>query len=94
MNVIGFALVPDSGRPHDFRLAISIDGEALTERVRSRFTGGNQIRFGGIDDVAGRYPFAIGQPEDIANVALFLASDESRMVNGAAIPAEGGFSAY
>ena len=35
-----------------------------------------------------------GQPEDIANVALFLASDESRMVNGAAIPAEGGFSAY
>jgi hypothetical protein len=29
-----------------------------------------------------------------ANVALFLASDESRMVNGAAILAEGGFSAY
>jgi NAD(P)-dependent dehydrogenase (short-subunit alcohol dehydrogenase family) len=43
---------------------------------------------------AGQYPFAVGQPEDIANVALFLASDESRMVNGAAIPAEGGFSAY
>jgi len=29
-----------------------------------------------------------------ANVALFLAIDESRMVNGAAIPAEGGFSTY
>ena len=62
--------------------------------VRSRFSGGNQIRFGGIDNIAGQYPFAVGQPEDIANVALFLASDESRMVNGAAIPAEGGFSAY
>src|SRR5258707_15535147 len=69
-------------------------GTVLTESVRSRFTGSNQIRFGGIDDIAGRYPFAVGQPEDIANVALFLASDESRMVNGAAIPAEGGFSAY
>jgi len=69
-------------------------GVVLTERVRSRFTEGNQIRFGGIDDLAGKYPFAVGQPEDIANVALFLASDESRMVNGAAIPAEGGFSAY
>jgi len=69
-------------------------GIVLTERVRSRFTGTNQIRFGGIDDIAGHYPFAVGQPEDIANVALFLASDESRMVNGAAIPAEGGFSAY
>lgn len=66
----------------------------LTERVKSRFSGGNQIRFGGIDNVADRYPFAVGQPEDIANVALFLASGESRMVNGAAVPTEGGFSAY
>ena len=34
------------------------------------------------------------QLEDIANIALFLASDESRMVNGAVIPAEGGMSVY
>jgi len=34
MNVIGLALVPDNSRPHDFRVAISIDGEPLTERVR------------------------------------------------------------
>ena len=40
------------------------------------------------------YPFGVGEPEDIANIALFLASDESRMVNGAIIPAEGGISAY
>ena len=66
----------------------------LTDRVKSRFVDGNAIRFGGIDNMAQRYPFGVGQPEDIANVALFLASDESRMVNGAAIPAEGGMSAY
>jgi NAD(P)-dependent dehydrogenase (short-subunit alcohol dehydrogenase family) len=41
-----------------------------------------------------RHPFGYGVPDDIANVALFLASDESRMVNGAVIPAEGGASAY
>lgn len=40
------------------------------------------------------YPFGVGEPKDIANIALFLASDESRMVNGAIIPAEGGISAY
>lgn len=40
------------------------------------------------------YPFGVGQPEDIAIIALFLASDESRMINGAIIPAEGGISAY
>lgn len=40
------------------------------------------------------YPFWIGEPEDIANIALFLASDESRMITGAAIAADGGRSAY
>ena len=33
------------------------------------------------------------KPMDIANLALFLASDESKMINGAIIPADGGWSA-
>ena len=40
------------------------------------------------------YPFSVGDPEDIANVALFLASDKSRMITGATIAADGGSSAY
>ena len=36
---------------------------------------------------------AQGQPEDIANVALFLASDESQFVNGAVLVADGGWTA-
>ncbi|MEI9806242.1 MAG: SDR family NAD(P)-dependent oxidoreductase [Pseudolabrys sp.] len=43
---------------------------------------------------ADSYPFSIGPPEDIANIALFLASDESRMITGAVIPADGGRSAF
>jgi len=35
----------------------------------------------------------IGQPEHIADVALFLASDESRFVTGAALVADGGLTA-
>jgi NAD(P)-dependent dehydrogenase (short-subunit alcohol dehydrogenase family) len=80
--------------PKGVRVNAICPGVVLTERVAARFQGGNHIRFGGIDNMAQQYPFAVGKPEDIANVALFLASDESRMVNGAAIPAEGGFSAY
>lgn len=80
--------------PRGIRVNAICPGVVLTDRVKSRFTNGNQIRFGGIDNITERYPFGVGQPEDIANVALFLASDESRMVNGAAIPAEGGISAY
>jgi NAD(P)-dependent dehydrogenase (short-subunit alcohol dehydrogenase family) len=40
------------------------------------------------------YPFSTGEPEDIAAVALFLASDESRMVTGTTIAADGGRSSY
>lgn len=43
---------------------------------------------------AGRQPWPdIGQPEDIANTALFLASDESRFINGAVIVVDGGMTA-
>ena len=35
----------------------------------------------------------IGLPRDIANMALFLASDEASYVNGQAIPVDGGLTA-
>jgi len=44
--------------------------------------------------VESRHRFGFGLPEDIANIALFLVSEESRMVNGAVIPAEGGAARY
>lgn len=36
---------------------------------------------------------SVGQPEDIAQVALFLASDESNFVNGTVVTADGGWTA-
>jgi len=35
----------------------------------------------------------MGQPEEIASVALFLASDDSSFVNGVELNVDGGFSA-
>ena len=73
-------------------------GRILTERITGNY--GTPERPGPVtdrQDAVGRakeYPFWVGKPEDIANIALFLASDESRMITGAAIPAEGGRSAY
>ena len=40
------------------------------------------------------YPFSKGDPADIAAIAVFLASDESRMLTGTTIAADGGRSSY
>ncbi len=40
------------------------------------------------------YPFSVGEPEHMAAIAVFLASDESRMVTGTTIAADGGRSSY
>jgi NAD(P)-dependent dehydrogenase (short-subunit alcohol dehydrogenase family) len=73
-------------------------GRILTERITGRY-GTPEAQGPVVDkqDAAGRvkeYPFWVGKPEDIARIALFLASDESRMITGASIPADGGRSAY
>jgi NAD(P)-dependent dehydrogenase (short-subunit alcohol dehydrogenase family) len=40
------------------------------------------------------YPFSKGEPEDIAAIAVFLACDDSRMLTGTTIAADGGRSSY
>jgi NAD(P)-dependent dehydrogenase (short-subunit alcohol dehydrogenase family) len=72
-------------------------GRILTERILARY-GTPDAPKPAEDQQADQrvkdYPFWVGKPEDIANIALFLASDESRMITGAAIAADGGRSAY
>jgi len=74
-------------------------GMILTDRVKARFGRSAEERAPTPQAQTikldwKQYPFGTGQPEDIANVALFLASEESRMITGATIPADGGISAY
>ena len=64
-------------------------GVVLSDRIRARFGAEGEGTTLGEE-----HPFAVGEPVDIANVALFLASEESRMITGAVIPAEGGLSTY
>ena len=40
------------------------------------------------------YPFSKGDPEHIASIALFLASEDSRMLTGTTLAADGGRSSY
>lgn len=45
-------------------------------------------------DFATKQPLGLGQPEDVANAALFLASDESRLTTGAIIYVDSGLTAF
>jgi len=74
-------------------------GLVKTDRVLQRFGDPNELDSGTPQVQAmkrqfQRYPFSVGEPEDIANIALFLASDAARMITGAIIAADGGLSAY
>ena len=40
------------------------------------------------------YPFSRGEPEHVASIALFLASEDSRMMTGTTVAADGGRSSY
>jgi NAD(P)-dependent dehydrogenase (short-subunit alcohol dehydrogenase family) len=73
-------------------------GRINTERIRQTYgipgKPGGSVDAMQVDELIKAYPFWFGEPDDIAHIALFLASDESRMITGAAIPADGGRSAY
>ncbi len=69
-------------------------GFVLTERVLERFGTAAGERPAQTEKTARRYPFGVGEPHEIANVALFLASDEARMITAAVVPADGGMSVY
>jgi NAD(P)-dependent dehydrogenase (short-subunit alcohol dehydrogenase family) len=79
---------------HGIRANAICPGLTVTERVIRMFgdprtTAGSPLR-----SMLEKYPFSVGDPEDIANVALFLASDKARMITGATIAADGGGSVY
>lgn len=72
-------------------------GMVMTERVRRQLeAAGGDRTFGSatISDQAKLYPFSITEPEDIAKIVAFLASDESKAINATTITADGGLSDY
>lgn len=86
---------------NNIRVNAICPGVIMTDRVKQRFGESLDIPPPNAQAAAvnlkaqiEKYPFSVGEPEDIAHIALFLASDESRMITGVAIPGDGGLSAY
>lgn len=71
---------------HDIRVNVMAPGVVLTERVAAFIKPDNPIYRKSL--------LGPSDPEDVANLALYLASDESRKVTGAVMRLDGGASIY
>lgn len=91
VSAVTRAMAGSYARQH-VRVNAIAPGVAMTRRAAARLQHSNvggQLSF-----EWDNYPFAQGSPEDIAAVAAFLLSDDSRMITGQTIAADGGLSAY
>lgn len=72
---------------HKIRVNAIAPGAILTDRVR-KFIGDDPKVAGMMD----RHLLGMGEPNDIAQMALFLASDDARIITGAIYPVDSGWS--
>jgi NAD(P)-dependent dehydrogenase (short-subunit alcohol dehydrogenase family) len=90
------ALAREHGKDR-FRINALMPGGILTEGTKAAAKQVLKLDFGLIKDsikFRQRLPIGrMGEPEEVAAVALFLASDLASYVHGAAIPVDGGFLA-
>jgi 3-oxoacyl-[acyl-carrier protein] reductase len=87
VDSVSAALAQELG-PRKIRVNALNPGMVVTEGVHAAgFVGSDFEKEAVVRTPLGR----IGQPQDIASVAAFLASDESAWVNGQAIQAAGGY---
>ena len=73
---------------HKIRVNAIAPGAILTERVKKFIA--DDPRVAGMGD---HHMLGMGEPDDIANMAVFLASDEARIITGAIFPVDSGWAA-
>jgi NAD(P)-dependent dehydrogenase (short-subunit alcohol dehydrogenase family) len=71
--------------PHKVRVNAIAPSATMTDRVRALVAGNASLT-----KLADSHLLGLIEPEDIANMAVFLASDESRMVTGQVYPVDSG----
>ncbi len=80
--------------PHGVRVNALLPGTIMTPFVERYLAESYADRDAAVESIRGRQLTGeLGTAEDVAAAALYLASDESRFVLGAALTVDGGLSA-
>ena len=74
--------------PRKVRVNAIAPAATMTDRVRGRLEAGNPR----VTRIAEAHLLGLIQPEDIANMAVFLASEEARMITGHVYPVDSGIT--
>jgi NAD(P)-dependent dehydrogenase (short-subunit alcohol dehydrogenase family) len=74
---------------HGIRVNAIAPGITLTPRVRARFDSDPAVR-----PLAERHLLGVAEPEDVAHMAVYLASDDSRRVTGQVLPVDSGVTIH
>jgi len=76
--------------PHGIRINFIFNDTTTTERWKKRFEKNPELEA----KLTRLYPIGrLGNPEDVANAAVFLASDDSSFITGAVLTVDGGLTA-
>ena len=79
--------------PYGIRVNAVHPGSTMTElfmQAAESYPKGKQAY---LDMMKEKHPLCLGEPVDVANCVLFLASDEARFVTGASLVVDGGYTA-
>ncbi len=79
--------------PYGIRVNTVHPGSTMTElfmKAAESYVDGKQAY---LDMMKEKHPLCLGEPVDVANCVLFLASDEARFVTGASLVVDGGYTA-
>jgi dihydroanticapsin dehydrogenase len=74
---------------YNIRVNVICPGYIITECQRGWYEGSRAARA----EAEAKHLTRLGRPEDIANMAVYLASDRAEFLTGAMIPVDGGFTA-
>ncbi|PSJ65332.1 SDR family NAD(P)-dependent oxidoreductase [Kumtagia ephedrae] len=78
--------------PHGIRVNAVHPGSTMTElflKAAETYPRGKQAY---LDMMKEKHPLRLGEPVDVANCVLFLASEEARFVTGASLVVDGGYT--